>query len=707
MARAARILTGAVVGLLGLAACGGPAVEPSPDAQPQGPALDVPAVIPLPYVAAGAGGAMGSVTITNPGTAAVHAPDGGPLAWTLTGDAAFTIVVAPAAIDAGGSATLTIAWTGAAAPQIAGASLTVTSEAGARSAEVWGVAGDPALAPATFAPVTGAGGVDIGTSAIVHMPTAPFPAPGRTWTDDRVHLFVPADYRERAAQDLVIHFHGHNTTIDATVPAHAYREQLYASGVDAILVVPQGPVNTASGDFGKLMDPDGTAAFLDEVLTVLYRAGVITRPVLGRLTLTSHSGGYGVVAQNLAGARFPVDQVDLFDSLYGYEATYRDFALAGGVLRSDYTSGGGTQANNLSLAMQLTQAAHPVATAPTHLALRDAPTVIYYAASTHEGSTRIDAAYAEQLRWASPHARRGPRTELRTATAAAGTATVTWLAPHDDDVTGVRVETSADDGATWTTAITVAADASQASFPIDQPVRVRLAPIVTGVPADAVQRSDTYRIDPTADVLIVDGFDRVIDGSWGQLAHPFAARVGAAIGHVHTIAHAAITDDQFALAPYRTVIWLCGDQSTDDHTFTAAERDALDAYLAGGGHVIVSGSEIGYELGPTSAGAAWLASLAGAQYAADDAGSNAIHGAGALSLISAEFGGATAAYTEEFPDAYAATGAGQVVLTYDTGAPAAVGIAGRAIVVGFPLETIPDDAALAAVLAGLRAFVGS
>lgn len=693
---------GLVVATL-LIGCGGPVAPSDPDAQPSGPALTVPPVIALPYVAAGAGPSSLSVTVGNPGTAPVHGPDGGALAWTLSGDPAFAIVLAPDTIEAGGEATLTITWTGAAAPQIAGASLTVASEAGARAAEVWGVAGDPALEAARFETVTGAGGVTIGDSAIVRLPTAPFPAPGRTWMDDRVHLFVPADHRDRDAQDLVVHFHGHNTTIDATVPAHAYREQLYASGVDAILIVPQGPVSAASGDFGKLMDPDGTAAFLDEVLTVLYRAGVITRPVLGHLTLTSHSGGYQVVAQNLGGERFPVDQVGLFDSLYGYLAGYRDYVLAGGRLRSDYTAGGGTQANNLSLAMQLTMLAQPVATAATPAALRDAAPVIYYAASTHEGSTRIDAAYAEQLRWGAPHARRGPRAELRTATAADGTGIVTWLAPRDEDVTGWRVEISDDDGATWTTAAQVAADVATASFPIDGAVRVRLAPIVTGLAPAAVQVSDTYRVAPTADVLVVDGFDRVVDGSWGELAHDFAARVGGAVGDVHTVSNEAITEGGFALAGYREVIWLCGDESTDDHTFTAAERAAIDAYLAGGGHLIASGSEIGYELGPTSA-SSWLASAFGASYASDDAGSTAVHAAGDTS-ITADFGGAGAPYPEEFPDTFATTGLGAVVLAYGTGAPAAVGLAGRAVIVGFPLETIEDPDDLDAVVAALRGFV--
>ena len=53
----------------------------------------------------------------------------------------------------------------------------------------------------------------------------------------------------------------------------------------------------------------------------------------------------------------------------------------------------------------------------------------------------------------------------------------------------------------------------------------------------------------------------------------------------------------------------------------------------------------------------------------------------------------------------AATGLGAVVLAYGTGAPAAVGLAGRAVIVGFPLETIEDPDDLDAVVAALRGFV--
>ncbi|MBI4953720.1 MAG: hypothetical protein HY908_16970, partial [Myxococcales bacterium] len=43
---------------------------------------------------------------------------------------------------------------------------------------------------------------------------------------------------------------------------------------------------------------------------------------------------------------------------------------------------------------------------------------------------------------------------------------------------------------------------------------------------------------------------------------------------------------------------------------------------------------------------------------------------------------------------------------YDNGQAAAVGIAGQAVVVGFPLELVDDAAARAALVAELLAFVG-
>lgn len=686
-------------------ACADDSGEPVPAA----PALVLPPVIDLPYVAAGAGSSALAVTALNQGGDALTGPGGGPMVWRIDAPG-FALDGAPPTLAAGETATVTVRWEGSAAERIAGAELSVETAVGRAAAEVWAVAGDPRLEAATFAPVTGAGGVVIGASAVVRMPTAPFPAEGRTWTDDRVHLFVPDGYRELDALDLALHFHGHGTTLDATVPAHRYREQVYASGANVVLAVPAGPVQAASGDFGKLMTPAGTAAFIDEVRVVLYRAGRLHRPVQGDVVLTSHSGGYRAVAANLAAdAPFVVPEVELFDSLYGELDVYRRFVTDGGRLRSNYTSGGGTAANNMTMAMTLAMAGVDVATAPAPRALRDRRAVIDFTAATHDGSTRDGGAYGERLRWSARHGRRGPRAELRRVVAAGATATVAWLSPPDDDVAGWQVESSPD-GAAWTVAAEVDAAATSAQVALTGGAWLRVAPVVPGVEARERQRTDTYRVDPgPAAVLVVDGFDRVVDGSFGALAHDLAARVGAAaakVAPVHTVAHAAITEDGFDLRPYRLVIWLVGDESTADHSFTAAERDVIDAYLAAGGHVILSGSEIGYELGPSAGGAAWLARVAGAVQLADDAGTESVRGAGPLaSLAPFTFGGPGAPYPEEFPDVFATTGAGVALLRYADGRAAAVGLAGRAVLVGFPLELV-EPARLDDVIAALMDAAG-
>lgn len=683
---------------LGLIACGDdPAGVPAAR-------LELPAVIDLPYVEAGAGASELAISVTNVGDATLAGADGTALAWRVD-DPAFT-ASGPISVAPGATATVMVRWDGAADETIAGATLSVEGEPGRWTAEVWAVAGAPGLAPLALAPVTGAGGVAIGVSAVPRLPTAPYPAPGRAWTDDRVHVFVPADWRERDAQDVVLHFHGHNTTIEATIAAHHYREQLYASGANAIMIVPQGPVNAASGDFGKLADPAGTAALLDEVLIALYRAGVVTRPALGQVTLTAHSGGYVATAQNLAAdAPFAVGQVDLYDALYGYLEVFRGFARSGRPLRSNYTSGGGTLANNQQLAATLTADGLAVADVATTQTLGAVAPVIAFTAASHEGSTRDDDAYTEALRWMAPHGRRGPRIDLRAATMIdAGHARVRWRAPADADVIGWQVELASPSG---TSTVAVAADATETTVAISGPTRVRVRPLVTGLASDAGQPSDTFVVGGAARVLIVDGFERVVDGSYGQLAHDAAARVGAGLADVATVSASAIREDAVDLAPYAAVIWLCGDDSTEDHTLTAAERAALDAYLAGGGRVIVSGSEVGFDLGPTSAGRAWLAATVGATYAADDAGTDRAQGAGPLAMLASfGFGGPAALYAEDYPDTFTAGGGATVLVTYAGGAGAAVGIADRAAIVGFPLEVIDDDATRAAVVRALLGFVG-
>ncbi|MFT3764595.1 MAG: hypothetical protein QM820_03620 [Minicystis sp.] len=667
-----------------------------------GPRLVIPAVIDLPYTVAGKGGSTASVDVENDGDAALTG-----ISWAISGDAALTIGGAPKSLAPGEKGKLVIKYAGAAAETIASASLVVTSTEGAVSIPVFAVTGDPGLGEATWEDVIGAGGTVCGTGATVDMPAAPYPDSAAAFTDASVRVFLPDGYRDRGAQDLVVHFHGWSTTVAATLDGHLYQEHLWASGANAVLVVPQGPVNAQSGDFGKLLKPGGLSRLVTEVLVLLYREGKIASPALGELLLTSHSGGYRAVATNLDPASMApkTAQVNLFDSLYGYESTYESFALSGGLLRSNYTQNGGTLASNQAVAAALKQKGLAVTEQVTQEALRDAPAVIDFAASSHDGSTRIDGAYGERIRWTLSHSRRGPRIELREAVAEGGLATVRWLAPVDEDVTGFVVERSTD-GKTWSVAAETDAATSEASFTLAGGTRVRVRAKVSGVEDAEVLPSDTYRVDTGASLLVVDGFNRNIDGSFGGLHHDFAARIGEAAGAVATVSHRAITEDGFDLATWPVVIWVLGDESNGDLSLSAAEQQALRDYVDGGGRLVVSGSELAWDIGQTAAGAAFLDHCFGAKYLTDNAGSHTVAGKGPLASIGmVSFAGASAPYACPYPDALTATASGTVLLTYGSGKTAAVGVPGRGALVGFPLELIDAPAARAAVLAALIAFV--
>lgn len=660
--------------------------------------LDAPDLLRLPYVEAGAGSVTATLDLTNSGSLPLT------LAFELTGDALLSFDgTPPASVAAGATVSVTLRFAGAAAQQVALGTLRVTSALGTHDVQVVAVAGAASLPAASWEPVVAAGGVACGVGTTVALPTAPFPHASGPWTDASVRVFVPAGYRQHADHDMVLHFHGHNGTLASTLAGHRYEQHVCASGANAILVVPQGPVNAASGNFGKLMTPAGTQALLEQVLVLLYRDDLVNIPVRGELTLTAHSGGYQAVSRNANSSMLRVTQVHLYDALYGDLAAFTTYASSGAFFRSNYTTSGGTLPENQDLAATL-GADHPsvsLSEEATLSALLDTQSVIDFTPSTHNGATRHRNAYGDRVRFGSRRGVAGGRIELRSATVADGTATLTFLAPRDEQRTGFIVEASQAGGA-FVPVAEAPASAREVSFTLSggasRAVRIRsrmLAGITPGEP------SDTYAVTPGADVLVVDGFERVLGGSFGGRSHTFAARIGQLLG-ADTVSQRALTEDGFSLAGYRAVVWLAGDQSLDDVVLGADVRTILGDYVDDGGSLLVSGSEVAFALD----GNAFLAEF-GASYVGDDAASLTVSAESALgiTLVDAPFGGPAAAYLEDFPDILGTAAGGTVLLRYGTGTPAAVGISGSTALVGFPLEVVESDAQLGALSSALLAFV--
>lgn len=190
---------------------------------------------------------------------------------------------------------------------------------------------------------------------------APYPHAGRPYRDSTIGIYIPPHYRAGDTVDYVVHFHGWRNDVRHVLQRYRLREQLDLSGRNAILVVPQGPKDAPDSDFGKLEhDTNGFARLMDEIGAFLREQQVTAARRIGRIVLSSHSGGYGGEGGVLTrgGLNDFISDVLLFDAAYGYYDAFADWVKAknGNHLLSICTSD--TSNGNFAL-MAMVQAPEP------------------------------------------------------------------------------------------------------------------------------------------------------------------------------------------------------------------------------------------------------------------------------------------------------------------------------------------------------------
>jgi hypothetical protein len=152
------------------------------------------------------------------------------------------------------------------------------------------------------------------------------------YTDSTVAIFIPPSYRPADAVDYVVHFHGHNNHVAKVIPQYHLAEQFTEAKLNAILIVPQGPRDAADSGGGKLeLDDGGFARLVDEITHFLAAENKIPATAkVGRIALSTHSGGYKVTAAILDHGGLPdhVTDVLLLDSSYGSLESFAKWAAA-------------------------------------------------------------------------------------------------------------------------------------------------------------------------------------------------------------------------------------------------------------------------------------------------------------------------------------------------------------------------------------------
>ncbi|HXW00746.1 MAG TPA: N-acetylmuramoyl-L-alanine amidase, partial [Anaerolineae bacterium] len=299
--------------------------------------------------------------------------------------------------------------------------------------------------------------------------------------------------------------------------------------------------------------------------------------------------------------------------------------------------------------------------------------------------------------------------------------TATWRANNEPTLLGYRLYyATSDDLTQWqlaadetmlpagTTSITL--NPSQFIVPPTEPVyHFRLSAIVPNGAEPVVESgfSDVYSrswMGTGSKVLIVDGFDR-ISGSYKIASHHFATSYFRAmrdrgVVQVSTVANEKVEDGTFALSNYDIVVWFVGDESSVDVVFSANEKNQVINYLNAGGKMLISGSEIAYNVGRAAA-AAYDLSFMNNYLKSTYVNDGSVSYTPATGILATDFDGLNIpfgiVYPEDFPDAISPMGGATAIMNYAV-APNIAGIAykgtfgggvnpGALLYLGFTLET--------------------
>lgn len=281
-----------------------------------------------------------------------------------------------------------------------------------------------------------------------------------------------------------------------------------------------------------------------------------------------------------------------------------------------------------------------------------------------------------------------------------------WQTVTDADLAGYILEFSFD-GVTWNSnhgPEVLTADMTSFTvedFSEDVYVEFRMRAVDNAAIPNYSAYSDTYGMRlsvATSQVLIVDGFDRTT-GSWSMGNHDFATYYSAAIVNGGLEAAISTASNEWArsaldLSAFDAIIWFLGDDSRTDETFSTEEQATITAYLSGGGNLMASGAEIGYDLSAGStADRTFLQEVLHISYAGDDANNMTINGVPPyFGGISCTYG--TSPYEEDWPDHFTPVHNGEVALQYGNGLTAAVGYLSddhATFVMGLAFETIDNE----------------
>jgi cell division septation protein DedD len=175
----------------------------------------------------------------------------------------------------------------------------------------------------------------------------------------------------------------------------------------------------------------------------------------------------------------------------------------------------------------------------------------------------------------------------------------------------------------------------------------------------------------------------------------------------------AVADSDVNLGNYAAVVWICGEESSYDHTFSTTEQTLVTSYLNAGGNLFVTGAEIAWDLDNNNNGRTFYENILRADYVSDDAGTYQVLGSGGIfsGIGTFDFDPASGApYDADYPDVIAPQSGAVANLSYTGAGSGTAGIQAdtgtyKVVVFGFPFETITSEPTRNAIMQNAMDFL--
>ncbi|MFH1745649.1 MAG: hypothetical protein ABIG44_01260 [Planctomycetota bacterium] len=321
-----------------------------------------------------------------------------------------------------------------------------------------------------------------------------------------------------------------------------------------------------------------------------------------------------------------------------------------------------------------------------------------------------------------------------------GSVTLSWLAPLSDEARGdpatgyVIYESSNGYGFGNPT---VVGNVETATLPAPAPGQIRYYRVAATNAGGESMPSEVLalRRAPTgiAEVLIVNGYDRLrrqqnyvmeftfppayagdtnerqiwrLSNSYDYVVQYVEALATTDHG-CDSCTNEAVIDGRIQLTNYAIVLWICGEESTEDATLSSSEQTRLTTFLQNGGGLFISGAEIGFDLVEQGNGQTFYENTLGVNYVSDSANTYQASGTSLFADVgNFDFDPANGApYDADFTDRIGPQPDGETVIAYQGGSGGNAGViyehAGgvyRVVTFGFPFEAITSATTRAALM---------